>query len=198
LLTFALLSIVNQQVWGNYIENRWAGRALGVSPLVLLLVTSYSFWLWGLVGMILAVPFAVLVKIVLENVEATKPVAILLSERAPSLDEAWEDAVRDGIISSFEGRSLMELQHLLDYTDEQVAIIAARSSARRAVRRGRVSQAQLDFLKRGLPLIEGDWSVVAGLSPGKVPKEHRQMMENLLHAFTEAAGRPVEAHTEEA
>mgnify|MGYP005717990883 FL=1 len=86
-------------MWGNYIENRWAGRALGVSPLVLLLVTSYSFWLWGLVGMILAVPFAVLVKIVLENVDATKPVAILLSERAPSLDEAWEDAVRDGIIS---------------------------------------------------------------------------------------------------
>jgi len=178
------------------LENPW--RLWEPPPLVLLLVTSYSFWLWGLVGMILAVPFAVLVKIVLENVEATKPVAILLSERAPSLDEAWEDAVRDGIISSFEGRSLMELQHLLDYTDEQVAIIAARSSARRAVRRGRVSQAQLDFLKRGLPLIEGDWSVVAGLSPGKVPKEHRQMMENLLHAFTEAAGRPVEAHTEEA
>ena len=38
--------------------------------------------------MILAVPFAVLIKIVLENVEANKPVAILLSEHAPSLDEA--------------------------------------------------------------------------------------------------------------
>ena len=197
LLTFAVLSIINQQVWGNYIENRWAGRALGVSPLVLLLVTSYSFWLWGLVGMILAVPFAVLVKIVLENVDATKPVAILLSERAPSLDEAWEDAVRDGIISSFEGRSLLELQHLLDYTDEQVAIIAARSSARRAVRRGRVSQAQLDFLNRGLPLIDGEWTVIAGLKPGKVPKEHRQLMTNLLHAFTEAAGRPVDHRQEE-
>ena len=198
LLTFAILSIINQQVWGNYIENRWAGRALGVSPLVLLLVTSYSFWLWGLVGMILAVPFAVLVKIVLENVDATKPVAILLSERAPSLDEAWEDAVRDGLISSFEGRSLLELQHLLDYTDEQVAIIAARSSARRAVRRGRVSQAQLDFLNRGLPLIDGEWTVIAGLKPGKVPKEHRQLMTNLLHAFTEAAGRPVDHRLEEA
>ena len=66
-------------------------------PLVLLLVTSYSFWLWGLVGMILAVPFAVLVKIVLENVDATRPVAILLSERAPSLDEAWK--MRCGTVS---------------------------------------------------------------------------------------------------
>ncbi|MGB1845843.1 MAG: hypothetical protein ACPHQR_05480, partial [Candidatus Poseidoniaceae archaeon] len=108
------------------------------------------------------------------------------------------DAVRDGIISSFEGRSLLELQHLLDYTDEQVAIIAARSSARRAVRRGRVSQAQLDFLMRGLPLIDGEWTVVAGLSPGKIPKEHRQLMVNLHHAFTEAAGRPVEHVLEEA
>ena len=86
----------------------------------------------------------------------------------------------------------------MDYTDEQVAIIAARSSARRAVRRGRVSQAQLDFLNRGLPLIDGEWTVIAGLKPGKVPKEHRQLMTNLLHAFTEAAGRPVDHRQEEA
>ena len=75
---------------------------------------------------------------------------------------------------------------------------AAAWSARRAVRRGRVSQAQLDFLMRGLPLIDGEWTVVAGLSPGKIPKEHRQLMVNLHHAFTEAAGRPVEHVLEEA
>lgn len=198
LVLFTVLSVVNQQVWGNYIENRWAGRALGISPLVLLLVTAYSFWLWGLVGMILAVPFAVLVKIVLENIDATKPVAILLSERAPSLDEAWEDAVRDGIISSFEGRSLLELQHLLEYTDEQVALIAGRSSARRALKRGRVSQAQVDFLKRGVPMIEGNWDWVDDLTPGKFPKEMRGQMTALLEAFREACENPAHVFGEEA
>ena len=191
LIAFTVLSIVNQQLWGNYIENRWAGRALGISPVVLLLVTAYAFWVWGLVGMILAVPFAVLVKIVLENIDATKPVAILLSERAPSLDEAWEDAVRDGIISSFEGRSLLELQHLLEYTDDQVALIAARSSARRALKRGRVSQAQIDFLTRGLPFVNGDFGWVSELTPGKYAKERRGEMAALLEAFR-AASEPAE------
>jgi hypothetical protein len=185
-------------LWGNYIENRWAGRALGISPVVLLLVTAYAFWVWGLVGMILAVPFAVLVKIVLENIDATKPVAILLSERAPSLDEAWEDAVRDGIISSFEGRSLLELQHLLEYTDDQVALIAARSSARRALKRGRVSQAQIDFLTRGLPFVNGDFGWVSDLTPGKYAKERRGEMTALLEAFRDASERAERTFGEEA
>jgi len=198
LIAFTVLSIVNQQLWGNYIENRWAGRALGISPVVLLLVTAYAFWVWGLVGMILAVPFAVLVKIVLENIDATKPVAILLSERAPSLDEAWEDAVRDGIISSFEGRSLLELQHLLEYTDDQVALIAARSSARRALKRGRVSQAQIDFLTRGLPFVNGDFGWVSDLTPGKYAKERRGEMTALLEAFRDASARAERTFGEEA
>jgi len=198
LIAFTVLSIVNQQLWGNYIENRWAGRALGISPVVLLLVTAYAFWVWGLVGMILAVPFAVLVKIVLENIDATKPVAILLSERAPSLDEAWEDAVRDGIISSFEGRSLLELQHLLEYTDDQVALIAARSSARRALKRGRVSQAQIDFLTRGLPFVNGDFGWVSELTPGKYAKERRGEMAALLEAFRAASERAERTFGEEA
>ncbi len=198
LIAFTVLSLVNQQLWGTYIENRWAGRALGISPVVLLLVTAYAFWVWGLVGMILAVPFAVLVKIVLENIDATKPVAILLSERAPSLDEAWEDAVRDGIISSFEGRSLLELQHLLEYTDDQVALIAARSSARRALKRGRVSQAQIDFLTRGLPFVNGDFGWVSDLTPGKYAKERRGEMTALLEAFRAASERAERTFGEEA
>jgi hypothetical protein len=161
-------------------------------------VTAYAFWVWGLVGMILAVPFAVLVKIVLENIDATKPIAILLSERAPSLDEAWEDAVRDGIISSFEGRSLLELQHLLEYTDDQVALIAARSSARRALKRGRVSQAQIDFLTRGLPFVDGDFGWLSDLTPGKYAKERRGDMAALLEAFRAASERAERTFGEEA
>jgi hypothetical protein len=148
--------------------------------------------------MILAVPFAVLVKIVLENIDATKPFAILLSERAPSLDEAWEDAVRDGIISSFEGRSLLELQQLLEYTDDQVALIAGRSSARRALKRGRVSQAQIDFLLRGLFLVEGSFDWVQTLSPGKFPKHMRGEMSALLEAYMAAFERADRSFGEEA
>ena len=80
LIALTILLLVNQQVWGNYIETKWAGRALDLSPVVLLLITAFSFWLWGILGMILAVPLFAIVKIVLENIEETRPIAILLSE----------------------------------------------------------------------------------------------------------------------
>jgi AI-2 transport protein TqsA len=55
------------------------GRAVGLSPLVILAALSVWGMLWGLPGMFLAVPLTVVVKIVCEHIEATRPVARLLS-----------------------------------------------------------------------------------------------------------------------
>ena len=138
LMLLILLLLANQQVWGQIIETKWAGRALDLSPVLLLLVTSISFAGWGILGMVLAVPFAVIVKIVLENIEATQPFAILMSERAPSIDEAWDDAMRDGKISNFESQSLNQLQVLLGYSDFKVKLIAGRIAAQRALKRNKM------------------------------------------------------------
>ena len=86
LIFLSVLLLTNQQLWGNVIETRWAGRALDISPVLLLVVTAFSFWVWGIVGMILSIPLVVILKIVLENIDATRPLAILLSERAPTLE----------------------------------------------------------------------------------------------------------------
>ena len=129
LLIMTLLLLINQQVWGNYIETKWAGRALDLSPVILLLITAFSFWLWGITGMILAVPLFAIVKIVLENIEETRPIAILLSERAPTLEEAWQDALKDGYLSSGEFHKLSELQKSLGVSDEEVVRISCRSAA---------------------------------------------------------------------
>jgi AI-2 transport protein TqsA len=58
-----------------------AGQRLGVSPI--LIVLSLAFWwsIWGIVGAILAVPLLVIVKIILDNIDATKPIATLISNR---------------------------------------------------------------------------------------------------------------------
>jgi len=75
----AVLLIAIQQVLGVYMEPRLMGRKLGVSPLLILL--SLSFWgvLWGVVGMILAVPLLMVLKIVLDNIPETRPIATLMS-----------------------------------------------------------------------------------------------------------------------
>ncbi len=180
LLIMTLLLLINQQVWGNYIETKWAGRALDLSPVILLLITAFSFWLWGITGMILAVPLFAIVKIVLENIEETRPIAILLSERAPTLEEAWQDALKDGYLSSGEFHKLSELQKSLGVSDEEVVRISCRSAAQTILKRGRARADEIEFIIEALEGRDDFTEIRENLSPGKVPKNLRSQLEDLI------------------
>ena len=184
-----LLLLTNQQLWGQIIETRWAGRALDLSPVVLLLVTAISFAGWGILGMILAVPFAVIVKIVLENIEATRPISILLSERAPSIDEAWEEAMKDGRLSSFETQSLAQLQEVLGYSNREIKLISGRIAVGRVLRRGKITDDQLDLINDVADALRNHEELSAEVSStlhqGKVDKEMRPVLTRLLAAIEE-------------
>lgn len=65
-------------ILGNIIEPRWEGNDLGVSPVCILISLSLWGWIWGFLGMILAVPILVIVRIICENVESLHSVAVLL------------------------------------------------------------------------------------------------------------------------
>ena len=86
-VTLVVILILNQQIWGQFIENKMFGSSLDISPVVLLLVTAFWFWLWGVMGAVLAVPMAVITKIILSKIPETRPISILLSERAPIAEE---------------------------------------------------------------------------------------------------------------
>ena len=189
LVLLVILLLANQQIWGQIIETKWAGRALDLSPVLLLLVTAVSFAGWGILGMILAVPFAVIIKIVLENIEATQPFAILMSERAPSIDEAWVDAIRDGKISNFESQSLNQLQMLLGYSDHQIKLIAGRVTSQRVLLKNKVSDDQIDIILSAADAL-GDGHPIANeitslMSEGKLNKDLRPLLENFIVALEE-------------
>jgi predicted PurR-regulated permease PerM len=78
LATAAALALV-QFTTGSILEPRIMGRGLNVSPVVMLL--SLAFWgtIWGVVGMFMAVPLMVVIMIVCSHVEATRPIAVLMS-----------------------------------------------------------------------------------------------------------------------
>ena len=70
-------------VFGNIIEPNLMGRRLGLSTLVVILSLLFWGWLWGPVGALLAVPLTMVVKIMLENTEDLRWMAILLDKSPP-------------------------------------------------------------------------------------------------------------------
>lgn len=62
------------------IEPAMTGRAVGLSPLVILLALAFWGQCWGLIGMLLAVPLTVMLRIILENVPVTRPFARLMAD----------------------------------------------------------------------------------------------------------------------
>lgn len=79
-ILFALILLSIHGVTANLIEPTMTGKALGLSPLIVLIGLAFWSLLWGFVGMVLAVPMTVIFKIVLEHTPATRPLARLISE----------------------------------------------------------------------------------------------------------------------
>jgi predicted PurR-regulated permease PerM len=77
IITIWLIGV--QAFTGQILEPRLAGKSLNLSPLLILLALSFWGFLWGIIGMILAVPLTVVCKIVLDNIPETKPVGTLMS-----------------------------------------------------------------------------------------------------------------------
>ena len=74
------LLIANQQAWGAFVEPQLSGQRLDMSPIVLLILVSFWAWAWGIMGAVLGVPLAVIMKIALESDPRTRPIALLLSQ----------------------------------------------------------------------------------------------------------------------
>lgn len=69
--------VVNNSI-GNLVEPRVLGRAVGLSPLVVVVSIVLWGWILGPVGALLSVPLTMIVKIVLANTEDLRWVAVLL------------------------------------------------------------------------------------------------------------------------
>lgn len=78
-LLVTLLNLGLQFFLGNVAEPRFMGTSLDLSPLLVLLSLIFWGWLWGVWGMVLAVPITSTLKIICENVPALAPLAILMS-----------------------------------------------------------------------------------------------------------------------
>ena len=73
---------------GNVVEPRLMGRDLELHPVTVLL--SLAFWglLWGIIGMVLAVPMVAMLRIVLTRFSATRSLGNLLAGHLPGAESS--------------------------------------------------------------------------------------------------------------
>lgn len=74
-----IMMVSIEMVIGNIIDPKLQGVQLNISPIMILVSLAFWGYIWGLVGMFLAVPLTSMMQIVCANIPALKPVAIFLS-----------------------------------------------------------------------------------------------------------------------
>lgn len=73
-----LSMMATQMIIGNIIDPKLLGDSLNLSPVVILLSLLVWGWLWGVMGMFLAVPLTVAFKIAFENIPGMESIGILM------------------------------------------------------------------------------------------------------------------------
>ncbi|HEV3343082.1 MAG TPA: AI-2E family transporter [Pirellulales bacterium] len=77
------LFLVLELITNNVVEPLVYGRSTGVSTVALLVAAMFWTWVWGPIGLILAVPLTVILAVIGEHVSALEPLAILLGDKPP-------------------------------------------------------------------------------------------------------------------
>jgi AI-2 transport protein TqsA len=83
-ISLSILLLVNQNIIGNFLEPHFTGRQMDLSPVFVLFSLIFWGYVWGIVGMFLAVPIAASMKILFANIEPLKPIAILMGSKSQS------------------------------------------------------------------------------------------------------------------
>ena len=100
IITLLFMTAINFCL-GNIIEPRVQGKNLGLSPFIIIASLSVWGYIWGFVGLILAVPMMVTLKIVCENVSILQPVSVIIGSFPP---EDPNKEQKKSFISIFKGK----------------------------------------------------------------------------------------------
>jgi predicted PurR-regulated permease PerM len=123
---------------GQVIEPVIQGHSTGLSPVAVVLAATFWAWLWGPVGLVLAVPLTVILVVLGRHVDALKFFDVLLGDK-PALSDAegfyQRMLARDPIEAIEQAKSYMSTHSLSGYCDEVVrpALMLAQKDAERGV-----------------------------------------------------------------
>lgn len=88
--------MIIQNIEGNIITPKVVGNSVSINPLVALVSIIIGGFVWGIGGIILAIPLLGVIKIILNHNNKTMPVAFLLSNKIQKDNEKFWEEMDDG------------------------------------------------------------------------------------------------------
>ena len=79
LIAIATALISTQMIMGNFVEPKMMGTGLKLSPLFVLIALIFWFWVWGPVGMILAIPITSTFSLIIKEIPSLKIISAFIS-----------------------------------------------------------------------------------------------------------------------
>ena len=77
-------SLLMNNFLGNFLEPMLVGRRFGISTLVVIISVLFWGWLWGPLGMLLAVPLTMVLKVILEGSDEFRWIGVAISAEQPA------------------------------------------------------------------------------------------------------------------
>ena len=78
LIVFLVINVII----GNVIEPRLMGKNLGLSPLIVFISLIFWGWVLGTIGMLLATPLTMTIKIIFDNMDETKHIGLMMGDES--------------------------------------------------------------------------------------------------------------------
>ena len=96
-------------VLGNFLEPTLLGRRFGISTVVVLLSVIFWGWIWGPIGMLMAVPLTMLLKVAMDNSSDFRWVAVAISKEVKGKESENESIIKDAVEAKVQ--ALAEERH---------------------------------------------------------------------------------------
>jgi predicted PurR-regulated permease PerM len=142
LLTAALF-LVTEMTMGQVVEPLVFGRGTGITPLAVIVSTVFWTWLWGPLGLLLAMPITVFLAVLGRHVEGLQFFEILLSDE-PALtpeESFYQRALSgDAAEATYEAERCLNKQSLESCLDR--VVLSALRLAEGDARRGHLDEEQ--------------------------------------------------------
>jgi len=90
-LMVIIFYVIIQQVEGNLITPKVVGDKVDINPLFAIIAIILFGTLWGVGGVVLALPIISIIRIILEQFESTTPIALLLSSDIDSNSDQFKE-----------------------------------------------------------------------------------------------------------